>query len=109
MTEGAEEEEGQPPDAGGWTRRPSGGGRGLAPSPMRLGVTFYVPRRRLWVKITSDRTYLAGIAGHLANLRREMGKLGEEAGLPAPEASAVGGDGQAGWPDALEGQHDGSS
>ncbi|MDP2950221.1 MAG: cytochrome c biogenesis protein ResB, partial [Chloroflexota bacterium] len=75
-----------------------------------LGVTFYVPRRRLWVKITPDRTYLAGIAGHLANLRREMGKLGAEAGLPAPEAHQSKADGgQAGSPDALEGQHDGSS
>lgn len=46
-----------------------------------LGITFYVPRRRLWAKIAPDGTYLAGIAGHLANFRREMGKLGAEAGL----------------------------
>lgn len=48
-----------------------------------LGITFYVPRRRLWAKIAPNGTYLAGIAGHLANFRREMGKLGAEAGLPA--------------------------
>lgn len=47
-----------------------------------LGITFYVPRRRLWVKITGDRTYLAGVAGHRGNLRREMAKLGAEAGSP---------------------------
>jgi cytochrome c biogenesis protein ResB len=47
-----------------------------------LGITFYVPRRRLWAKITPERTYLAGVAGRLANLRREMGKLGAEAGSP---------------------------
>jgi cytochrome c biogenesis protein ResB len=47
-----------------------------------LMITFYVPRRRLWAKITPERTYLAGIAGHLANFRREMGKLGGEAGSP---------------------------
>ena len=47
-----------------------------------LGITFYVPRRRLWAKITGDRTYLAGVAGHLANFRREMAKLGAEAGSP---------------------------
>jgi hypothetical protein len=47
-----------------------------------LGITFYVPRRRLWAKITPERTYLAGVAGHLANFRREMGKLGAEAGSP---------------------------
>jgi cytochrome c biogenesis protein ResB len=49
---------------------------------MGLMITFYVPRRRLWAKITPERTYLAGIAGHLANFRREMGKLGAEAGSP---------------------------
>jgi len=47
-----------------------------------LGMTFYVPRRRLWAKITPERTYLAGVAGHLANFRREMEKLGAEAGSP---------------------------
>jgi cytochrome c biogenesis protein len=47
-----------------------------------LGITFYVPRRRLWAKITPERTYLAGIAGHLASFRKEMGKLGAEAGSP---------------------------
>ena len=45
-----------------------------------LGITFYVPRRRLWAKITPERTYLAGVTGHLANFRKEMGKLGAEAG-----------------------------
>jgi cytochrome c biogenesis protein ResB len=47
-----------------------------------LGITFYVPRRRLWAKIAPERTYLAGMAGHLVNLRREMVKLGAEAGSP---------------------------
>ena len=49
---------------------------------MGLGITFYVPRRRVWAKITPERTYLAGMAGHLANLRKERGKLGAEAGSP---------------------------
>lgn len=47
-----------------------------------LGITFYVPRRRVWAKITPGRTYLAGMAGHLANLRKEMRALGTEAGSP---------------------------
>jgi len=47
-----------------------------------LGITFYVPRRRLWAKITSDRTYLAGVAGYRGNFRRDMAKLGAEAGSP---------------------------
>ena len=47
-----------------------------------LGITFYVPRRRLWAKITPERIYLAGMAGHLANLRKEIMNLGAEAGSP---------------------------
>jgi hypothetical protein len=47
-----------------------------------LGITFYVPRRRLWAKITDDRTYLAGAAGYRGNFRREMARLGAEAGSP---------------------------
>lgn len=49
-----------------------------------LLVTLYVPRRRLWVKVTPERTYMAGQAGHLVNLSREMRRLAAEAGsLPA--------------------------
>lgn len=47
-----------------------------------LMVTFYVPRRRLWAKITPERTYLAGTAGHMVNFSREMRRLGAEAGSP---------------------------
>jgi cytochrome c biogenesis protein ResB len=47
-----------------------------------LGITFYVPRRRLWAKIADDRTYLAGAAGYRGNFRREMARLGAEAGSP---------------------------
>lgn len=47
-----------------------------------LAVTFYVPRRRLWARITDQRTYLAGTAGHLVNFSREMRRLGAEAGSP---------------------------
>jgi len=47
-----------------------------------LGITFYVPRRRLWAKITPERSYLAGVTGHLANFGREMRRLGAEAGSP---------------------------
>jgi hypothetical protein len=41
---------------------------------------FYVPRRRLWAKMTGDRIYLAGVAGRLVDLRCEVAKLGAEAG-----------------------------
>jgi cytochrome c biogenesis protein ResB len=35
-------------------------------------VTLWVPRRRVWAKITSTETQLAGQAGHLAKLESEM-------------------------------------
>jgi hypothetical protein len=47
-----------------------------------LGITFYVPRRRLWAKIAGDRTHMAGGAGYRGNFRRETAKLGAEAGSP---------------------------
>ena len=43
-----------------------------------LMVTFYVPRRRLWVKLTPERTYLAGIAERTAHLGAELERLGQE-------------------------------
>ncbi|MFQ5880063.1 MAG: cytochrome c biogenesis protein ResB [Dehalococcoidia bacterium] len=60
-----------------------------------LGITFYVPRRRLWAKVTADRTYLAGIAGHMVNFAKEMRRLGAEAGCPdvGEEEARVEGDG----------------
>ncbi|HLZ70522.1 MAG TPA: cytochrome c biogenesis protein ResB [Dehalococcoidia bacterium] len=43
-------------------------------------ITFHVPRRRLWAKITPQRTYVAGIAGHLVDFGKELHELGAEAG-----------------------------
>jgi cytochrome c biogenesis protein ResB len=43
-----------------------------------LAMTFYLPRRRLWVKITPEQTYLAGIAERTAHLSEELTHLGEE-------------------------------
>jgi cytochrome c biogenesis protein ResB len=45
-----------------------------------LLVTFYVPRRRLWVKLDEERTYFAGQAAHLVNLEKEMRQIAVEAG-----------------------------
>ena len=45
-----------------------------------LLATFWVPRRRLWAKITPARTYLAGQAGHLVRLDREMADLARREG-----------------------------
>jgi cytochrome c biogenesis protein ResB len=45
-----------------------------------LLVTFWVPRRRLWAKISATRTYLAGQAGHLVDFRRDMVEMARQAG-----------------------------
>jgi cytochrome c biogenesis protein ResB len=43
-----------------------------------LMATFYLPRRRLWVKVTPEHTYLAGIAERTAHLGEELAALGRE-------------------------------
>jgi cytochrome c biogenesis protein ResB len=45
-----------------------------------LGITFYVPRRRIWVKVTPTRTYMAGIAEKTTRLGREMRLMGAALG-----------------------------
>jgi len=47
-----------------------------------LGITFYVPRRRIWVKVTEGRAYMAGIAEKTTLLSREMRLMGAELGSP---------------------------
>ena len=41
-----------------------------------LAITFYVPRRRLWVKVTDSRTYLAGVAERTTRFGRELRFMG---------------------------------
>lgn len=43
-----------------------------------LGITFYVPRRRLWVKVTLSRTYIAGIAERTTRLGAELERMGAD-------------------------------
>ena len=45
-----------------------------------LLVTFWVPRRRLWAKITPASTYLAGQAGHLVRFDRELADIARREG-----------------------------
>ena len=45
-----------------------------------LSITFYVPRRRLWVKVTGERTQIAGIAEKTTRLGRELRLMGAELG-----------------------------
>ncbi len=58
-----------------------------------LLVTFWVPQRRLWAKITPARIYLAGQAGHLVDFRREMAELARQAGAELDEAEGQESDG----------------
>ena len=46
-----------------------------------LLITFWTPRRRLWAKVTPDRTYLAGQSTRLADFPKEMQQLAGEAGV----------------------------
>ncbi|MGE5596066.1 MAG: cytochrome c biogenesis protein ResB [Hyphomicrobiales bacterium] len=52
----------------------------VAMAMVGLAITFYVPRRRLWVKITPGRTYFAGIAERTTRLGRELRHMGAELG-----------------------------
>ncbi|MCL4239811.1 MAG: cytochrome c biogenesis protein ResB [Dehalococcoidia bacterium] len=54
----------------------------VAMAMVGLGITFYVPRRRIWVKVTRDRTFLAGIAERTTRLGRELRLMGGELGSP---------------------------
>ncbi|MBI2766220.1 MAG: cytochrome c biogenesis protein ResB [Chloroflexi bacterium] len=45
-----------------------------------LSITFYVPRRRLWVKVTASRTYVAGVAERTTRLSRELRLMGAALG-----------------------------
>lgn len=45
-----------------------------------LAITFYVPRRRLWVKVSDSRTYLAGVAERTTRFGRELRFMGAALG-----------------------------
>lgn len=47
-----------------------------------LAITFYVPRRRLWVNVVGERTQMAGIAEKTTRLDRELRLMGAELGAP---------------------------
>lgn len=52
----------------------------VAMAMVGLAITFYVPRRRLWVKVTPTRTHMAGIAERTTRFSRELRLLGHELG-----------------------------
>ena len=47
-----------------------------------MSVTFFVPRRRIWAKVTPQQTFLAGLAGHGVHLRGEFRKFARDVGAP---------------------------
>lgn len=51
-----------------------------------LLISFWVPRRRLWARITADRTHLVGQTSQMANLRREMQDLAAATGADVEES-----------------------
>lgn len=45
-----------------------------------LAITFYIPRRRLWVKVSEGRTQMAGVAERTTRFSRELRLLGHDLG-----------------------------
>ncbi len=45
-----------------------------------LGITFYIPRRRIWVAIENNRISIAGIAPRSIRFDRELRKIGNALG-----------------------------
>lgn len=58
---------------------------GAAMVVLGLMLTFWVPRRRLWAKITPARSFFAGQAAQPADYRQEMKRLAREAGAEVPQ------------------------
>jgi cytochrome c biogenesis protein ResB len=50
-----------------------------------LALTFYVPRRRLWLKLTATETRIAALAEKSGGFPGEMRKLAQRLGVPVPD------------------------
>lgn len=62
---------------------------GVALGVVGMSTTFFVPRRRVWARLTGDRIALAGQAGHGVRLTRELERIAAaaadgETSTPAP-------------------------
>jgi cytochrome c biogenesis protein ResB len=57
---------------------------GAGATVIGLMITFWVPRRRLWAKITATRLSIAGQAPSHANYTRELADLARAAGAGVP-------------------------
>jgi cytochrome c biogenesis protein len=49
-----------------------------------LAITFYVPRRRLWVRLTEGGTQIASLAEKSGGFEKDMRILARRAGVPVP-------------------------
>jgi cytochrome c biogenesis protein len=49
-----------------------------------LALTFYVPRRRLWMKLTNERTQVAALAEKSGGFEKDMRALATRLGVPVP-------------------------
>jgi cytochrome c biogenesis protein len=49
-----------------------------------LAITFYVPRRRLWLRLTETRTQIAALAEKSGGFEKEMRTLAQRIGVPVP-------------------------
>jgi cytochrome c biogenesis protein len=49
-----------------------------------LAVTFYVPRRRLWLKLTRNETRIAALAEKSGGFEKDMRTLAARLGVPVP-------------------------
>ena len=64
---------------------------GVALGVVGMSTTFFMPRRRVWARLTDDRIALAGQAGHGVRLTRELEQIARAAAgeaAPAPAAPA---------------------
>ncbi len=49
-----------------------------------LGITFYVPRRRLWIKLTGSGTHVAALAEKSGGFEKDMRSLARRLGVGVP-------------------------
>ena len=49
-----------------------------------LAITFYVPRRRLWVRLTARGTQIASLAEKSGGFEKDMRILARRVGVPVP-------------------------
>lgn len=49
-----------------------------------LALTFYLPRRRLWIRLTGDGTQIAALAEKSGGFEKDMRRLAQRLGVPIP-------------------------